>query len=91
MIIRDYGNEVKKIKRKIIVAMIKALVIGLIVPILVIALSMMAALLFKEFHIFVRATFMVLFGLAGLGLGTFITLKILERVRLSLYTEDKRN
>jgi len=79
-------------RRTIVVAMIKASLIGLIVPLLVVALSMLAVFLFKELNILIRATLMVLFGLAGLGLGTYATLRILEeKIQPSLYSEEGEN
>jgi len=87
------GDDDAKAKRKkIIVAMVKASVIGLIVPLLVIALTMLAAFVFKELYIPIRAILMVLFGLAGLGLGTLVTLRILEgKVQPSLYLKDGKS
>jgi tellurite resistance protein TehA-like permease len=79
-------------RRTIVVTMIKASLVGLIVPLLVVALSMLAAFLLKELNILIRATLMVLFGLAGLGLGTYVTLRILEeKVQPSLYSEEGEN
>ncbi|MCC6042784.1 MAG: hypothetical protein LM598_04065 [Candidatus Verstraetearchaeota archaeon] len=66
----------------VIVMVVIALIIGLVVPFLVIAFTILAALLFKDLDIFTRAILMVFFGLAGLGLGTLIALRILERMRL---------
>ncbi|MEM2214048.1 MAG: hypothetical protein QXD66_03925 [Candidatus Nezhaarchaeales archaeon] len=74
-------NEVRK---RIIAAMIKALAIGLIVPLFTISLTVLALFLFKTLHVFVRALLMTLFGLAGFGAGTIITLRLLERIRLDL-------
>lgn len=74
----------KEVRKHIIVAMIKALVVGLIVPLFAISLTVLALFLFEALHVFVRALLMTLFGLAGFGVGTIITLKLLERFRLNL-------
>jgi len=85
-------DNTKTRRKKIVVAMIKASVVGLIVPLLVIALTMLAVFVFKELYIPIRAILMVLFGLAGLGLGTLVTLRILEeKVQPSLYLKDGEN
>jgi len=84
---RGYGIGARARKR-VAKAMVKALIVGLLVPLSVIALCMLAAFLFKGLHAFVRAILMVLFGLAGLGLGTLVTLKILEKLQASLYTKE---
>ncbi len=86
------GDSVKaRARRRVVKAMVKAFIVGLIVPLSVIALCMWAAFLFEGLHIFIRAFLMVLFGLAGLGLGTLVTLSVLERIRSSLYIENDEN
>ncbi|MDH5815515.1 MAG: hypothetical protein QE164_01785 [Candidatus Nezhaarchaeota archaeon] len=79
-------NEVRK---RIIIAMIKALAIGLIVPSFAISLTILALFLFKDLHIILRALLMTLFGLAGFGVGTIIALRLLERIRLDLRLRAK--
>lgn len=74
----------KEVRKRIIIAMIKALVVGLIVPLFAFSLTVLALFLFEALHVFVRALLMTLFGLAGFGVGTIITLKLLERIRLNL-------
>jgi len=79
-----------RMKRKVIVvAMVKASIVGLIVPLLVVALSILAAFLFRELHVFVRVMLMILFGLAGLGLGAYVALRIIEeKIQPSLYLKE---
>ncbi|MEM0083716.1 MAG: hypothetical protein QXL22_02275 [Candidatus Nezhaarchaeales archaeon] len=74
----------KEVRKRIMVAMVKALIIGLIVPLLTISLTILALFLFKALHVFARALLMTLFGLAGFGAGTIVTLKLLEKIRLDL-------
>jgi hypothetical protein len=81
------GTKARVRRRTVVAAMVKASLIGLIVPLLVIAFTISAAFLFKEMNVLIRAPLMVLFGLAGLGLGTLATLKILERMRSLLLRE----
>jgi hypothetical protein len=81
------GTKARVRRRTVVVAMVKASLIGLTVPLLVIAFTISAAFLFKEMNVLIRASLMVLFGLAGLGLGTLATLKIVERMRSLLLRE----
>jgi len=86
------NDDIKaRARRRVVKAMVKASIVGLIVPLSVITLCVWAAFLFEESHVFIRAFLMMLFGLAGLGLGTFITLRILEKMQSSLYIENDEN
>ncbi|MEM4425841.1 MAG: hypothetical protein QW335_07665 [Candidatus Nezhaarchaeales archaeon] len=78
-----------EVRRRIIIAMIKALAIGLTVPLFAISLTILALFLFKDLHIILRALLMTLFGLAGFGVGTIIALRLLERIRLDLRLRAK--
>lgn len=80
----------KGVKRDIIIAMIKALAVGLMVPLFVVSLTMLALFLFESLHVFMRAFLMTLFGLAGFGLGTIVTLRLLERIGLNLQRKSGR-
>lgn len=82
------GSKLRK--RTIIIAMLRAMTIGLIIPLFVISLLLIALFLFKTLNVFIRAALMMLFGLAGLGIGTVIFLKILGRMRLIPQSKKER-
>lgn len=80
----------KEVRKHVIVAIIKALIIGLIVPLSAISLTILALFLFEALHVFVRALLMTLFGLAGFGIGTILALRLLEKIRLDLRPKTEK-
>lgn len=74
-------------KRAIVRAMILASIVGLIVPLFVISLTLMALIIFKSLNIVLKAVLMIIFGLAGLAIGSTIYLKILHRLHLPITPE----
>jgi len=74
-------------KRAIIRAMILASIVGLIVPLFVISLTLTALIIFKSLNIVLKAILMIIFGLAGLAIGSTIYLKILHRLQLPITPE----
>lgn len=79
----------KTIEYIIAIAVVKALIVGLIVPLSTVSLVLLAFFLFEGLHVFIRAFLMILCGLAGLSLGIITTLKLLNRMGLNLQRKIK--
>lgn len=74
------GGESKLTRKIVVKAMIVASLVGLMVPALVVLMVFIALVAFSGFHAILRAVLMVVFGLAGLGLGTLAYMKVLPRI-----------
>ncbi|MEM4577099.1 MAG: hypothetical protein QW701_06640 [Candidatus Nezhaarchaeales archaeon] len=77
-------------RRAITIAMLQAMVVGLIVPSFTILSTLIALFIFKALNIFVKAFLMTLFGLTGFGVGTALFLKVLKKMRLTPRFEENR-